>query len=533
MTSESEFFRHGPRAGTFLELNRRTLLRSTLGVGAAVAAGSLGLPTLARADDSTAKPKRGGNLRVAFTGGGPTDTLDAHKGNNPPDYPRIMALYEGLTTLDLDGHVVNSLAESLEPNATATEWTIRLRKGVTFHNGKPLKAEDVAFSLRRIADPKNPLQGATSLRPLDLDNIKIIDDLTLSLPTKTPFSTLPEALSISYFIAIVPVGYDPKTPVGTGPFKYESFTPGQQSVFTRFENYWQDGLPYLDTLTIIDSFASDTAAFNALQGGEVDVYGYATPSLVDQLGSDGSIKPLVSKPGIWLPFGVRTDIAPFNDVNVRKALRLLVDRQQLIDQALNGNGIVGNDVFGRWDPAFDGNLVRPRDVDQAKFLLKKAGQENLTIELNTVDLAPGVLQGAQVYAQQAKDAGVTVNVKQITVDAFYQDYGKWPFAQDFWYYQPYLTTVALATLPTSPYNATRWNNERYQQLNADAQAQLDPAKRGEIIRAMQKIDFEEGGLIIPSFNRTVDLLAENVRGFEPGSTGAPLGNFGVARAWLA
>lgn len=520
-------------AGSPSILTRRSLIRSTLGGGAALAAGSLGFPHPGFAQDAGEKPKRGGDLRVALTGGGATDTLDAHTMNTQPDLARVMTLYEGLTTLDLGGRVVNVLAETLVPNATATEWTIRLRKGVTFHNGKPFKAEDVAFSLRRIADPKNPLQGATGLKPLDLDNLKIVDDLTLVVPTKTPFSTLPETLSAVYYFGIVPVGYDPKNPVGTGAFKFDSFTPGQQSVFKRFENYWQERLPYLDSITIIDSFAADTAAFNALQGGEVDAYAYATLSLVDQIGSNSSIKPLVSKPGLWVPFGMRTDVAPFNDVSVRKALRLLVDRQQLIDQALSGHGLVGNDVFGRWDPAFDEKLVRPRDIDQAKFLLNKAGQANLAIELNTLDLAPGTIQAAQVYAQQAKDAGVTVSVKQITVDAFYQNYGKWAFAQDYWVFQPYLTTVALATLPTSPYNATHWNHERYNQLYADAQAQVDTVKRGEIIRAMQAIDFEEGGLIIPSFNRTVDLLAENVRGFESANTGNALGNFGFAKAWLA
>ena len=96
-----------------------------------------------------------------------------------------------------------------------------------------------------------------------------------------------------------------------------------------------------------------------------------------------------------------------------------------------------------------------------------------------------------------------------------------------------VATVALATLPGAPYNASHWNHERYKKLYADAQAQLDFAKRRETIHAMQKIDFEEGGLIIPSFNRTVDLLAENVRGFEPTSTGSALGNFGVGKAWLA
>jgi peptide/nickel transport system substrate-binding protein len=511
---------------------RRDLLRGAAIGGAGLAGASL-VSGLSRQAFASTEPKKGGDLRVAITGGASTDTLDAHTMNTSPDLARVMTLYEGLTTLDNDGKLINVLAESFEPNATATEWVIKLRKGVTFHNGKAFKAEDVAFTFRRIGDPKNPLQGATGLKPLDLDNIQIVDDHTLRVKTKVPFATLPETLSAVYYFGIVPVGYDPKNPVGTGPFKYESFTPGQQSVFKRYDGYWQAGLPYLDSVTIIDSFQNDTAAFNALQGGEVDVYAYATLSLINQISQGGGLKALVSKPGLYVPFYMRTDVAPFDDVNVRKAFRLLVDRQQLIDQSLSGHGIVGNDVFGRWDPAFDASLVRSHDVDQAKFLLKKSGHENVTVELSSVDLLPGMTQAAQVFAQQAKAAGVTVNIRQLTTDVYYSNYGKWAFTQDYWVYQPYLTVVALATLPTSPYNGTHWNNAKYNGLYDQAQSLVDPTKRAEVIREMQKIDFEEGGFIIPSFNQTIDLMAENVQGFESANTGNALGNFGFAKAWLA
>jgi peptide/nickel transport system substrate-binding protein len=224
-------------------VDRRRVLTGALAGGAGLALSPFLPDGLGSGNARAATPKPGGNLRVAITGGGATDTLDAHTMNTSPDLSRVMTLYEGLTTLDNDSKLINVLAESFEPNATATEWTIRLRKGVTFHNGKPFKAEDVAFTFRRIGDPKNPLQGATGLKPVDLDNIKIVDDYTLRVPTKAPFATLPETLSAVYYFGIVPVGYDPKTPVGTGPFKYESFTPGQQSVFTRYNGYWQPGLP--------------------------------------------------------------------------------------------------------------------------------------------------------------------------------------------------------------------------------------------------------------------------------------------------
>ena len=508
-------------------LSRRRLLRNSI----AAAGGALVAPGLcaARAD----QPKKGGNLRVAILGGSNADTLDAHSEVTQPDSARVMTLYEGLVRIDPDGKLVNVLAESMESNAAATEWTIRLRKGVEFHNGKTLTADDVAHTFRRIADPKAPMTGATALKQLDLDGIKALDDVTLRVPMKAPYAAFPEGISAVYFFGIVPIGYDPKKPVGTGPFKFESFTPGQQSVFTRFDGYWQPGKPYLDQITIIDSFGDDTAAFNALQGGQVEVFAYAPLALVNQVGQGGAIKPLVSKPGQWTPFTMRVDQAPFDNPDVRMAFRLLVDRQQMINLSLSGYGQVANDVFSPWDPCYDSSLKRGRDLDQAKFLLKKAGQENLSVELVTSDFAAGVVQAAQVFAQQGKEAGVTVKVRQVTADVFYGDqYLKWTFAQDYWAYSPYLSQVAQGSLPTAPFNETHWNNERYNKLYDQAQATVDPAKRCEIVAEMQKLDFEQGGYIIASFNQSVDLMAANVQGFMPAATGIALGNFGFADAWL-
>lgn len=509
-------------------LSRRQVVQASLmGAAASLLPGAV---ENARAD----LPKRGGDLRVAILGGSNADTLDAHAEVTQPDSARVMSLYEGLVRIDPEGKLINVLAESMEANATATEWTIRLRKGVEFHNGKTLKAEDVAYTFRRIADPKTPLTGATALKQLELNDIKLLDDVTLRLSMKMPYAAFPEGISAVYFFGVVPVGYDPKKPVGTGPFKFDSFTPGAESVFTRFANYWQAGKPYLDRLTIIDSFGSDTAAFNALQGGQVDVFAYAPLSLISQVAQGDALKALVSRPGQWTPFTMRVDQPPFDNPDVRMAFRLLVDRQQMINLSLSGYGQVANDVFSPWDPCYDPSLTRVRDLDKARFLLKKAGQEGLSVELVTADVAAGVVQAAQVFAQQAKAAGVTVKVRQVTPDIFYGDqYLKWTFAQDYWAYSPYLSQVAQGSLPTSPFNETHWNNERYNKLYDEAQATLDPVKRCEILHEMQRLDFEEGGYIIASYNKSVDLMASNVSGFLPAATGIALGNFGFADAWLA
>jgi peptide/nickel transport system substrate-binding protein len=242
---------------------------------------------------------------------------------------------------------------------------------------------------------------------------------------------------------------------------YHSFTPGQQSVFVRNPHYFKPGLPHLDQLTIID-FSADTAAFNALQSGQLHVYSQATLTLMNQVKNSSTIKALVSLPGQWTPFTMRVDTPPFNDARVRQAFRLLLNRPELINVSLDGFGSVGNDVFSQWDPCYARNLHREQDIPQAKSLLKQAGHSNLAVQLVTADFAAGVVQAAQVFAQQAKAAGVTVNVKQVPVGTFYgPNYLRWPFAQDFWAYSPYLSQVAQGSLSKSPFNETHWNDPAY------------------------------------------------------------------------
>ena len=284
-------------------LTRRQLLRAG-GAGAALLAGSglleacsggSGTGATTSPTSATSGAKKGGHLTVAVIGGSPTDTLDADAEVSTPDLLRVTALYNGLVTYNTGGTgVVNQLAEEMTPNADATAWTIRVRSGVTFHNGKTLGAEDVAYTIRRIADPKAPLNGFSVLSQVDLNNMETLDARTLRIHMKRPLATLPEQLFPSYNYGIVPVGYDPKNPVGTGPFKFKSMTPAQQSVFERNDNYWKSGLPYLDGITIIDSFADPQSAFNALQSGTVNVYAEADHNTARQVKNISSLKSLIS-----------------------------------------------------------------------------------------------------------------------------------------------------------------------------------------------------------------------------------------------
>jgi peptide/nickel transport system substrate-binding protein len=349
-----------------------------------------------------------------------------------------------------------------------------------------------------------------------------------------PYASFVEQLSsYFYYLYVIPVGYDPKRPVGTGPFAYKSFAPGEQSYFTRYDSYFKSGLPHVDSVTITD-FADATSQVNALTSGQIDAAGNIEGAQAKIMKSTAGFRVLSAKTGAMTPFTMRVDRPPFNDVRVRQAFRLIVDRPQLVSSALDGLGTVGNDVSSPYDPAYDKSLKRSQDIEQAKHLLKKAGQEKLTVSVVTAPIALGTVEAAQVFAEQAKAAGVNINVHQVTATEFFgSNYLSWTFSQDWWYYSPYLAQVAQELLPKSPYNETHWRDPHYVALYNEANRTLDINKRYEIEHEMQKIDFEEGGLIIASYNDVNDAYSDKLQGLQPASTGLPLMNYGFDQIWFS
>jgi peptide/nickel transport system substrate-binding protein len=521
-------------------IGRRTFLRYS-GMGAALLGGTAALAACGSSPSSTpsstsspatGKPRKGGTLHAGLTGGTGSDTVDAHQGVDNVDFARIIALYDPLIGYDLNAQNKLMLAESITPNANGTVWTVRLRPGVTFHNGKPLTAQDVIYTLTRIV--KNNYAGASSLASIDVNNLKALDSLTIRIPCHSPYATLPDAMTgYYYYMGIVPVGYDPKHPVGTGPFKFQTFTPGQQSTFVRNDHYWDtsDG-PHIDTLVITD-YPDETSQVNAFVSGQADVINLLSATSIPQVQAAGSI--LTADGGGMTPFTMRVDRPPFTDPRVRQAFRLICDRPQMMDLVFGGRGTIGNDIFSPFDPEFDHSIPqRTQDIPQAKSLLKAAGQEGLTVQLVTADIAQGTIKVAQVFAQQAAAAGVTVNLRQVTSTEFYgNNYLKWDFAQDYWYYSKYLPQVAQATLPVSPFNETHWDDKAYNKLYSRAIATVDPAARTAIAHEMQAIDHSIGGYIIPYFPPTIDGYGKRVHGVAPTKVGLSLGAYNFKAMWLA
>jgi peptide/nickel transport system substrate-binding protein len=514
--------------------------RRTLFLGAGTAAMAAALAACGGSDSSSdsggsagGTPKRGGDFRLGVTGGGAKDIMDGQNIITKPDQARLLTAWETLLTFDDEYQLTtDGLAESVEQDSP-TQYTIVLQKGIEFSNGKELTADDVVYSLQRIGTQANGLTGFAATATMDIKNVKKVDKYTVQLPLLSPDSTIPQTLA-SYTFGIVPVDYeafsgDASTQIGTGAYILKSFTPGQESVHERNPNYWRSGQPYFDTVTITD-FSDATAQVNGLLGGQIDAMTDVPAAQVATVEGKGA-KVLNSKTGGWIPICMAIDMPPFDDVRVRQAMRLIVDRQGMIDQILSGYGFEGNDLYAPFDAGYASDLPqREQDIDQAKSLLKAAGAEGLTVDLNTTNGAANMVPVATVFATQAKEAGVTVNVKNVP-NYYGDDYLKLAFSVDFWGTRGYLNQVQQGSLPNSPYNETHWppksgDGSNFEDLYKEALSATDEGKRNDIMHEMQTLEYDIGGYIIPFFNNLIDGYGANVSGFTPSKGTLNLASFG-------
>ena len=477
---------------------------------------------------AVAQPKRGGTLTFGCQGGTSSDTLDAHNALQATDFARTFALYDGLARLDNAGRVKLHMAKSVTPSENATQWTIAIHDGITTHTGKPFTAKDVLFSLRRIIH--NNFPGAVTLGPIDLTGSKVVNPTTLVVKYSKPYSELLDALS-GIWCLMVPEAFDPKKPDGTGPFVFKSFTPGVSSSFERNSNYWSGPGPYLDKL-VITNINDETAQVNALQSGQVDVVNFLSAASAGSLRSSGA-KLYEAKTGSAGTFTMRMDIAPFKDNRVRQAMKLIVDRPQMIKQVFGGYGSLGNDIFGRLDPLSDTSIPQTQqDLAKAKSLLASAGYSDLKAEIVTCPNGPGQTQAAQVFATQAKAAGVDVRVVvQTTTDWFAKSFKQTPFGQDYWYTGPYLITVGQALGPGAPFNEPHQNDPEYNALYARALRTTAESTKRDLVHQMQRIEHDRGGTMIPYYLPSLDASTAKIHGIQPSATGLAPGGLYWADFW--
>lgn len=504
------------------ELSRRGLLMGTAAGGLLIAGSGAMLAPSANA--ATARIKRGGVLRVGVGSGSTTETQDAHLGGFTADTARQYQLYDRLVTRDSKFKLVNELADSFTPNKTGNVWTVRVKKGVKFHNGRTLTADDVIFTIRRILNPATKAIRAGALSGIDAAKLRKVDAYTVSITLKTANVTFDELFS-DYAMGIVPVGYNPATPVGTGPFKFKSFTPGVKSVYTKNASYWRTGEPYVDSVEII-SLPDETARVNALRSGQVDCITDLPNAQVSTVRADKKLAVLNARTGAYVPIAMNCLKGPFTDVRVRQAFRLMIDREAVVKQAYSGFAQMGNDVIGRYDEGYNTKLKqRDYDPERAKALIKASGVTIPTMELKTTDEATGMLTIPQIFALNAKQAGVNVTVTQPS-----DFWTGWPgahvFSMDYYINRTYLQGATLVYCGGDYSAETGWSNKKFEDLIAQALKTPNKALRNEIIADAQEIEYNEGGYIVTSFYNKLDAHSAKITGFGAGHPGGnALNNF--------
>ncbi|MFF0115396.1 ABC transporter substrate-binding protein [Streptomyces prasinus] len=525
-----------PTPHRFPGLRRRGFLAATgaasLGAFALTGCGGTGTGP---ADDAGegGSPRKGGRLRAAFAGGGAGETLDPHMANLFVDVARAKALFDKLADYGADLSARPRLAERWEPDRTLDRWRVTLRRAV-FHDGRPVTAKDVLYSYRRIADPKRAFRAKASLEPIDLDASRATGERSLEFVLKRPTAEFPNVLA-AFGAYIVPEGataFDRK-PVGSGPFRFRSFTPGRSAVFARHDAYWE-GAPHLDEIEFVVA-NEESARVNALLGGQIEYAHELDPATARAHEGAGRIGIVRLRGSAMQAFCMKTDRPPFDDERVRRAFFLIADREELVDGALSGAGEVGNDLFGKgYEYYADGLPQRAPDLDRARALLKQAGAENLKVTLDTSAVAAGFTEAASIFRDQAAKAGVTVEVRMGSKDSYWSDVlDRGTLCCYRSGAMPIEAHISQRLLTDSTTNATRWRHEDFDALYRQAQSTRDRAGRAAVYERMQRRLYAEGGFLIWGFADWIIGTARTVKGV---GTEAPANTLDWARfdtVWLA
>lgn len=507
--------------------------RALLGAGAATIA-SLGTVGIA-SRPALAAPKRGGVLRVGYSQGGTSDSLDPMSYFSDPQYAYGWLFGNNLVELAPDNSPMPELAESWEGGNGAKTWTFSLRKDVEFTDGKKLTAADVVYSLKRhmAEDSKSAAKGLLE----GIADVRADGDHVVVVEHKTGDADVPVILG-DFHLQIVPEGFnDWTTFIGTGPYILDRFEPGVALSAHRNPNYWKPDRAWFDGVEF--TFINDaTARANALTTGAVDAADRIEPKIVNLVRRNANLKLIETVGGAYVGSCMDVREGPFSDNNVRLAIKHAVDREALVASVFSGFGKVGNDhPIASNDPFFNKQLAqRQYDPEKAKWHLKQAGLTELDLELSAADSAfAGAVDSAVLMREQAKAAGINLSVKREPDDGYWSNvWMKRPYFMTYWGTRPTPGMMfSLAFQCDASWNESRWCGDRFNQLLKSAQTELDADKRREMYQEMQTLCSDEGGNCIFAFPANLDGYSTKVQGVEPDLVRSMAGSRLAERAWFA
>jgi len=490
------------------DVSRRGFLGGTaaLGVTAASTSALMGKKAYAA--------KKGGHLRAGIAHGSTTDSLDPATWENGFSLSLDYTLFNHLGEVDHTGAVQPELAESWEASPDAKVWSFKLRKDVEFHNGKTLEASDVIASIEYHMG-EDTKSAAKSLLT-QVASMKSDGKNEVIIELKAGNADFPYVIS-DYHIAIKPAKngkIDPTEGIGTGPYVLESYEPGVRMKATKNKNYFKPDRGHFDSvelITIIDLAARQ----NALTTGEIDMMDRADLKTVHLLKRSKGINVMETVGYKHYTMPMRTDTAPFDNSELRLALKYSLDREELVKKILRGHGVVGNDhpISPTNQYHAEGLAQRMYDPDKAKFHFKKAGMEGTTIQLSAADAAfPGAVDAAVLYKEHAAKAGIDIEVVREPNDGYWSNvWMKKGWCACYWGGRPtedWMFTTAYAA--GADWNDTYWKHDRFNELLLAARAELDSDKRRTMYYEMQEIVSNDGGVVVPMFANYVFAASDKI-----------------------
>lgn len=510
---------------TDLRLDRRGFLAA----GAALPFATRPNPALA-----ANAPRRGGTLRISVDQA--ASVLNPLKARVNPEYLLGELLYSGLTRLAPDMTAEPDLALRWSNSDDLKEWRFELRPGLTFHDGSPCTAADVAATFTAILDPRTGSAARTNIGPVA--SVAAAGPTTAVFRLKAPYADLPVALAYTN-AKIVPAhviasGLDRlmHEAVGTGPFKLLHYEAERRAVVARNPAYYDPARPHLDQVEML-VYPDPTAESSALLAADTDLMASAPPSEFARLSADRHVIPLRTPSGQFLNVNMGCDAKPFSDVRVRQALALTVDRTAMVGFIANGYGTPGQDT--PMNPAYHYFKDVPHktpDITRAKRLLAEAGYPNgIDLTLVASDRPGTRVQLAVALREMAKPAGFRITVQGMPHATYLaQVWKKGPFYVGFYNMQATADAIfSLLYTSDAAWNETRWDNASFDKLVNQARVTLNDATRADLYGRAQVLMNDQVPSVIPVF---FDLLAARRKWVE-GYTLHPRGAvFRLDHVWL-
>ena len=498
----------------------------------AAAAEAAELAAAAAAAEAAAQaggPKYGGTL--TFAQHQATGTLDPATSLGGVEYIVMLAVYDNLLMIQPDLTVKPELATSWEANDDFSSYTFYLREGVKFRHGKEFKAEDVVFTINRLLDPELDSRA----RPIFevIQDMVVLDDYTIRFDLEGPNGFFLDILS-EPLAHILPADVDverlAQEEFGTGPFMIEERLPGERTTLVRNPDYWEEGKPYLDEI-VIQAIPEAAARVEALKSGDVDIIWQVNPQSVPSIAANPETTVLNAASFSHLALCIPTNVPPYDNKLVRKAMQAATDREGINQAVLLGLGIPARDhPIHPSHPTFASQYAPPDyDPELARSLLEQAGYpDGIDLTLYTSDIGPGLIELAVAYQESAAPAGIRIDVERAPSEVYWsQVWNTGKLASVYWF--GFMPDQALLRQIHSEaaFNCPRYSNPLVDELIEKARGQ-DLEGQKESYGEIQRILIDDVPRLIVVFQPWIYGVNKDLRGVAPHPRGFAI----IQDAWF-